>query len=85
MAFGAQRAQVLPLVRRRGLILTTIGVALGLVGTAAGERFLQGMLLGITPLDKKTFMTVSLMFGVMARFASYVPAHRATKVDPIVP
>jgi ABC-type lipoprotein release transport system permease subunit len=43
------------------------------------------MLLGITPLDKKTFMTVSLMFGVMARFASYVPAHRATKVDPMVP
>ena len=49
-----------------------------------GSRFLQGMLFGITPLDPKTFMAVSLMFGLVATFASYVPARRATKVDPMV-
>ena len=63
MALGAQRAQVLALVLRKGLILTTIGVALGLAGAAAGTRFLQGMLFGITPLDPTTFVAVSLMFG----------------------
>jgi predicted permease len=84
MALGAQRTQVLALVLRKGLILTTIGIALGLVGAAAGTRLLQGMLFGITPLDPKTFMAVSLMFGLVAAFASYVPARRATNVDPMV-
>lgn len=84
MALGAQRAQVLTLVLHKGLILTTIGIALGLVGAVAGTRFLQGMLFGITPLDPKTFVVVSLMFVLVATFASYLPARRATKVDPMV-
>jgi putative ABC transport system permease protein len=84
MALGAQRAQVLALVLRKGVILTTVGVALGLVAAAAGTRLLQGMLFGITPLDARTFVAVSLMFGLVAAFASYVPARRATKVDPMV-
>ena len=84
MALGAQRAQVLALVLRKGLILTAIGIALGLAGAAAGARLLEGMLFGITPLDPKTFVAVSLMFSLVATFASYVPARRATKVNPIV-
>ena len=84
MALGAQRAQVLALVLRKGVVLTAVGVALGLVGAAAGSRLLQGMLFGITPLDPKTFVAVSVMFGLVAMFASYVPARRATKVDPMV-
>jgi putative ABC transport system permease protein len=84
IALGAQRAQVLALVLRKGLILTTLGVALGLVCAAAGTRFLQSMLFGITPLDLRTFLTVALMFGLVATFASYLPARRATKVDPMV-
>ena len=84
MALGAQRAQVLALVLRRGLILTTVGIALGLTGAAAATRYLQGMLFGITPHDPKTFVAVSLMFSFVAAFASYVPARRATKVDPLV-
>ncbi len=84
MALGAQRAQVLALVLRKGLILTTIGIALGLVGAAAATRSLQGMLFGITPLDPATFIAVSVMFGLVATFASYVPARRATAVDPVV-
>jgi putative ABC transport system permease protein len=84
MALGAQRAQVLALVLRKGVILTTIGVALGLVGAAAATRLLEGMLFGITPLDAKTFAAVSLMFGLVATCACYVPARRATRVDPMV-
>jgi putative ABC transport system permease protein len=84
MALGAQRSQVLALVLRNGVILASIGIALGLLGAAAGTRALQGMLFGITPLDPQTFIGVPLLFGVLAILASYVPARHATKVDPLV-
>jgi putative ABC transport system permease protein len=84
MALGAQRAQVLALVLRKGLLLTAIGVALGVVGAAAGTRLLDGMLFGITPLDLRTFVAVSFVFTLVAVLASYVPARRATKVNPMV-
>jgi putative ABC transport system permease protein len=84
MALGAQRAQVLALVLRKGLILTAIGITLGLIGAVAVTRVLQGMLFGITPLDPQTFLGVAVMFGLVTTFASYVPARRATKVDPVV-
>ena len=64
---------------RRGMILTIIGIALGLVSAAAGARFLEGMLFGITPLDPTAFMAVSVMFVLVAMFASYLPARRATR------
>ncbi len=82
MALGAQRAQVLALVLRQGLFLTTVGIAFGLLAAAAGARLVQGLLFGISPLDPVTFVAVSLMFGLVAMVASYVPARRATKVDP---
>jgi predicted permease len=84
MALGAQRAQVLIPVLRQGVILAGIGIALGLVGAAVGTKVLQGMLFGITPLDPMTFIAVSLVFGFVATFASYVPARRATIVDPLL-
>ncbi len=84
MALGAQRAQVLALVLRTGLILSACGIALGLAGAAAGARILQGMLFGITPLDPATFVVVSLLFGAVAMMACYLPARRATRVDPMV-
>jgi putative ABC transport system permease protein len=84
MALGAQRAQVLALVLRKGLILTIIGIALGLAGAAALTRVLQGMLFGVTPLDRMTFVAVAIVFGLVTTLASYVPARRATNVDPIV-
>ena len=83
MALGAQRAQVLALVLRRGVMLAGAGIVLGLVAAAAGARFLQGMLFGITPLDPFTFVAVSLLFGLVAAVACYVPARRATSVDPM--
>ena len=84
MALGAQRTQVLALVLRRGLILTAVGIAVGLVGAAASTRLLEGMLFGITPLDPNTFVAVSALFGLVATAASYLPARRATRVDPMV-
>lgn len=66
------------------MILITIGLALGLSGAAATTRLLQSMLFGVTPLDPTTFVAVSLMFGIVATLACYVPARRATKVDPMV-
>ena len=83
MALGAQRGQILALVLRSGMILTAIGIALGLVGAAAATRLLQGLLFGITPLDPTTLTAVSLMFGLVAMLACYVPARRATKVEPV--
>jgi putative ABC transport system permease protein len=84
MALGAQRTQVLALVLRQGLILTAVGIALGLGGAAAATSLLEGMLFGITPLDPATFVAVSLLFGLVATIASYVPARRSTRVDPMI-
>jgi predicted permease len=84
MALGAQRAQVLALVLRHGLILTAAGIAAGLAGAAAGTRLLEDMLFGITRLDPLTFVAVSLLFGLVATVACYLPARRATTVDPMV-
>jgi hypothetical protein len=84
MALGAQRGQIMALVLRKGLILTTVGLTLGLAGAAAVTRALQGMLFGITPLDPLTFVAVAVVFGFVTTLASYVPARRATKVDPMV-
>ncbi len=84
MALGAERQQVLTLILRKGFTLATIGIALGLAGAAAGTRLLEGMLFGVTPLDRMTFVGVSLAFGLVAMGASYVPARRATRVNPIV-
>jgi putative ABC transport system permease protein len=84
MALGAQRAQVLALVLGKGAILTAAGIALGLAGAAAGTRLLQDLLFGVTPLDPTTFAAVSVLFGLVAMVACYVPARRATAVDPMV-
>ena len=84
VALGARRSQVLSLVLRRGLILASIGVVLGIAAAAAASRLLQGLLFGITPLDATTFVAVAVMFIAVAMLASYVPARRATRVDPMI-
>ncbi len=84
MALGAQRMQVLALVLRQAAVLTAIGVAAGVAGAAALSRYLEGLLFGLTPLDAPTFIAVVVMFGVVAALAAYVPARRATRVDPLV-
>jgi putative ABC transport system permease protein len=84
MALGAQESQVLGLVLKTGGRLTVIGIVLGLAGAAAGGHVLRDMLFGVTPLDIGTFVLVASLFGLVAMAASYLPARRATRVDPMV-
>ena len=84
MALGAQRGQVLSLILRRGTALTAIGIALGLIGAAAVSRYLQSMLFGLEPTDPATFAAVAAAFAMVAMAACYLPARRATTVDPVV-
>ncbi len=84
MALGAGAGQVLALIMRRGLILTAIGVAVGLGLAAAGARSIESMLFGIRPLDPPTFLAVAVGFALVAALASYFPARHATRVDPAV-
>jgi predicted permease len=82
-ALGAQPADVIRLVLRQGMILTAIGIGCGLAGAAALAGYLEALLFGLTPLDPATFIAVSLMFALIAIVASYVPARRAMKLDPL--
>jgi len=84
MALGAQRADILNLVVGQGFKLTLIGVAVGVAGALALRRFLSGLLYGVKPTDPLTFIAVSLILTAVALLASYIPARRATKVDPMV-
>src|SRR5204863_7429434 len=83
MALGAQQAKVLRLVLRRGAAIVAIGIAAGVLGALGLARYLEGMLYGITALDAKTYVMVAGVFAVVALFASYVPARRATRIDPL--
>jgi putative ABC transport system permease protein len=83
MALGAQPGNVLALVMRQGLVLTAIGVIVG-VGAALGlTRLMATLLFGVQPTDPVTFLSVSALLAVVALAASYIPALRATKVDPM--
>jgi putative ABC transport system permease protein len=84
MALGAERRDVLRLVVRHGLKLTVIGLGIGIAGALALTRFLSTLLYGVRPTDPLTFVAVSLLLAVVALFACYIPARRATKVDPMV-
>jgi putative ABC transport system permease protein len=84
MALGAKRADVLRLVVRQGMIMTLIGLVLGLIGAFAMSRVLVGMLYGVSPTDPLTFAGVSIVLMAVALLACLVPARRATRVDPII-
>jgi putative ABC transport system permease protein len=82
-ALGASSRDVLAMVLRHGLLLTTIGIGLGLAGAIALRQYVEGMLYGVTPLDPLTYVTVVALFVAVTSLASYVPARRATRIDPI--
>jgi putative ABC transport system permease protein len=83
MALGAQIVDVLKLVVRNGMKLAVIGVVIGLPGAFALTRLLANFLFRVTPTDAVTFAAVAICLIVVALFACYVPARRATKVDPL--
>jgi putative ABC transport system permease protein len=84
MALGAERGDVLRLVLGQGFRLVLIGVVLGIVGALAMTRFLSSLLYGVSVTDPVTFVAIPLLLAAVALLASYIPARRAMKVDPMV-
>jgi predicted permease len=84
VALGARRRQVIALILRQTAVLTAIGVIAGVAGAAVLTRYLEGLLFGVTPLDPSTFVAVVIAFAAVAALASFVPARRATRVEPQV-
>jgi putative ABC transport system permease protein len=84
MALGARRTDVLQMTVKQGLRLVSVGMLLGLVAAFLLTRVLASLLFGISATDPVTFVGISLVLLTVAIFASYVPALRATKIDPIV-
>jgi predicted permease len=83
MALGAQRSNVLKLILNRGLLLSSVGLAIGLAASAILTRFLGALLFRVDPLDPLTLGAVSLLLAAAASLASIVPAYRASRLDPI--
>ena len=82
MALGADGRHVLALVVRQGLSMALVGTAIGVAGALALSRWIQDLLFGVTPTDPLTFAAVVAMLLAVALVACYVPAWRATRVDP---
>ena len=84
MALGARMVDVLKLVLRGGMTLALTGAAIGLAGAFAITRVMSSLLFGVAPTDRATFIVVALVLLAVAFLACYIPARRATKVDPLV-
>jgi putative ABC transport system permease protein len=84
MALGAQKTAVLKLVLGQGMRLTLIGVAVGLAVALGLTRLLKSVLFGVSATDPVTFVIAALLLGGVALLACYLPARRATRVDPMV-
>ncbi|HKR00254.1 MAG TPA: ABC transporter permease [Pyrinomonadaceae bacterium] len=84
MALGASRADVLRFILRQGMALVLAGVAVGLVAASLLTRALSTLLYEVSPTDPTTFIGISLILIVVAFFACYIPARRATRVEPLV-
>ena len=82
-AVGATSGAVLRLVLGQAAKLVSIGICLGLVGAMLLTRLIASLLYGITPLDLATFASVSVLLAIVALSASYIPAQRAAKADPM--
>jgi putative ABC transport system permease protein len=84
IAMGAQWRDVLKLILKSGMLLVAIGLTIGLAGALALTRLMATLLFEISPTDPITFAAVALSVIVAALLACYIPARRATKVDPLI-
>jgi putative ABC transport system permease protein len=84
LALGAQRNSIVGMVMRRGMELTGAGLVLGLLGAAALTRVMASLLFGVSATDVVTFSAVPLILAAIGLLASYLPARRATRVNPVV-
>ncbi|MFL6275566.1 MAG: ADOP family duplicated permease [Blastocatellia bacterium] len=84
MALGAQPGQVLMLVLKQGLLLTTVGIGIGLGGALLLTRLISGLLFGVAATDPMTFAAIVLLLAVVSLIACYIPARRATRLDPLI-
>jgi putative ABC transport system permease protein len=84
MALGAQARDVLALVLKQGLMLTSIGIGLGLLAAFALTRWMETLLFGVRPTDTLTFGVIAVVLSLVTLLACWIPARRATKVDPMV-
>ena len=84
MALGAQARDIFALVVRRGMALTTIGVVAGLAWAFAATRVMTGLLFEVTASDPATFAAIGLLMTGAALVASFIPARKATRVDPVI-
>jgi len=83
LALGAQSRDVLLMVVKQGSMLILLGLVIGLAGAYALTRLIESLLFGVTPKDPFTFAAVAVLLAVVALMACYIPAWRATKVDPL--
>jgi ABC-type antimicrobial peptide transport system permease subunit len=84
MALGAQASHVRTMFLRHGLTLTAIGIALGIGVAVVLTRVMAAFLFGVGPIDPITYVVVSGALAAVAQLATYLPAHRASRVDPVV-
>ena len=83
MAIGASRTSVVEMILREGLILAGMGVAIGLTGSLALSRLIRSLLFEVGPSDPITLSVVSVLLAGLALLACYIPARRATRIDPM--
>src|SRR5947209_1084463 len=84
MALGATQSNITRDVLGQGVLLTSLGLVFGLGGAFAGARLIRSILYGVRPTDLGTFLVVSVVLAAVAVLASYLPARRASRVDPMV-
>jgi putative ABC transport system permease protein len=84
MALGAQRSDVLSMVLRDGARMALAGVAVGLIAAVGLTRLMASLLFGVKPTDPATFAVIPVVLAVVALLATYIPARRATRVDPMI-
>ena len=84
VALGGQREDILRLILRHGTRLALIGVTIGIAAALGLSRFLSSLLYGVKPTDPLTFVAVVVLLAMVSGAACYIPARRATRVDPMV-